>query len=255
MLLEQAIMDYVNLNKSARQVARDYGLSKDKVTLELHKRGLMRSKPDNSYNKSYFKIIDSESKAYWLGFIYADGCVKSGGQNVLEICLSVRDENHLYKFKEDINFKGHINRKGVDTKYPSCRLRLFGKEIIEDLINQGAYPRKSLILDFPKLVPKHLLRHFIRGYFDGDGSVYISNSKLSISFLGTESFLISLQEVFIQELNLTKVQIYKHSNITEYKKSRKDALKILDYMYKDCTIYLDRKFNKYAHLTQSLREC
>ena len=254
MLLEQAILDYVNLNKSARQVAKEYGLSKDKVTNELNRRGLMRAKPNNSYNKSYFKVIDTEAKAYWLGFIYADGCVKSGGLDVLEIGLSIKDVKHLYKFKHDIEFFGEIKEKCVG-KYQSCRLRLFGKEIIEDLINQGAYPRKSLVLEFPKLVPQHLLRHFVRGYFDGDGSVYVSNDKLSISFLGTDNFLNDLQSLFISELSLTKVKIYKHANITEYKKSRKDAMTILNYMYKDCTIYLDRKFNKYAHLTQNLREC
>lgn len=254
MLLEQAILDYVNLNKSARQVAKDYGLSKDKVTNELNKRGLMRPRKDNSYDKSFFKVIDTEEKAYWLGFIYADGCVKSGGKDVLEICLSIQDKHHLEKFKNHINFKGEIKEKSVG-KYQSCRLRLFGKEIVEDLISHGAYPRKSLILKFPKTVPNHLIHHFIRGYFDGDGSVYVSNTKLSISILGTEMFLNSLQNVFINKLNLTKVKIYRHLNITEYKKSRKDALCILDYMYKDSTIYLDRKFNKYAHLTQSLQEC
>ena len=253
-MLEQAIRDYVNLNKSARQVAKEYNLGKDKVTNELKRRGLLRPKADNSYTKTYFKDITTESQAYWLGFIYADGCVRSGGKDVLELGLSSQDINHLYKFKKDINFKGDIKIKKVD-KYSSCRIRLFGKDIIEDLINQGAYPRKSLILEFPKLVPFHLLRHFIRGYFDGDGSVYESNNKLSISFLGTENFLKDLQDVFTNKLGITKVKIYKHKHITEYKKSRKDALKILDYMYKDCTIYLDRKFNKYAHLTQSLREC
>lgn len=256
MLLEQAIQEYTKTNKSARQIAKEFGLSKDKVTNNLKKRGLLRPRKDNSYNINFFTKITTEEQAYWLGFIFADGCVQGGGRNVLEIGLSIQDYDHLVKFKNSLDFKGEVKTK-TNKKHKSCRVSLYGETIIKDLIDKGATPRKSRTLKFPTKIPKELYRHFIRGYFDGDGSLYVYEklNKLSVSILGTEDFLSTLQEIFMQELGLTKVKIYKHKNITEYKKSRKDAQKILDYLYQDCTIYLDRKFNKYAHLTQSLEKC
>ena len=255
-MLEKAIQEYVKTNKSARQVAREFNLGKDKVTNELKRRGLLRPKKDNSYNTRFFHTIDTEAKAYWLGFICADGCVQSGGRNVMEITLSSVDKEHLNKFKHDINFKGEVKiKKG--TKYEACRISLYGEQIIQDLCSHGAVPRKSLVLQFPKHLDKNLIRHFIRGYFDGDGSVYEYQKlhKISMSMLGTQEFLEEVQNIFVQELGVSRVKIYKHQNVFEYKKSRKEAIKIMDYLYKDCTIYLERKFSKYAHLTQDLEKC
>jgi hypothetical protein len=255
-MLEKAIQEYINTNKSARQVAREFSLGKDKVTNELKKRGLLRPKKDNSYDTRFFQTINTEAKAYWLGFIYADGCVKSGGRNVLEITLSINDKDHLTKFKRDVKFKGEVKIKR-GKKYDACRVSLYGKDIIDDLIHQGAVPRKSLVLQFPKHLDKHLIRHFIRGYFDGDGSIYEYTKlhKISMSMLGTEEFLSEVQEVFMQELGVSKVKVYNHQRIYEYKKSRNEAIKIMDYLYSDCTVYLERKFSKYAHLTQNLEKC
>lgn len=256
-MLEQAIQEYVNTNKSARQVAKEFGISKDRLTNVLNKRGLMRPKKDNSYNKEFFKYIDSEEKAYWLGFIYADGSIThTKSRNVLEIVLKNEDRDHLYKFKKAIQYKGDIKDKSVGN-YKACRISLYGEDLVKDLINLGATPRKSFTLTFPTYLDLELQRHFIRGYYDGDGSVYIYEklNKISISILGTEQFLTRVQDIFIRDLHITRVKIYDHRNIKEYKKSRKQALKILDYLYKDCTLYLERKFNKYAHLTQSLEKC
>mgnify|MGYP000930040133 CR=1 FL=1 len=249
--LELAVQDYINNeNKSARQIAREYGFSKDRITNILNSRGLMRKKKDNSFDYNYFNTIDTEEKAYWLGFIYADGCVWSK-ENCLEIVIQYKDYEHLVKFKNMINFKGDIKTKWVtlnEKRYKACRIRLFHKQLKQDLVNQGVKPRKSLRVVFPSIFRSDLIRHFIRGYFDGNGSVIFNkDSTIGISISSTKPFLVSIQNKFIKYAKVSKVKIYddKRSQIKSYRKNDSQALKILHYLYDDSNLYLDRKYNKF----------
>lgn len=116
---------------------------------------------------NYFEFIDSEDKAYWLGFIYADGCVTKDHKQLI-INLAPKDYNHLEKFKQCIQGKYQIRFKDNNRYVSYC---VSCKQFIEYLINDGCIPHKSLILQFPNtnILPIEYRRHFIRGYFDGDG--------------------------------------------------------------------------------------
>jgi hypothetical protein len=249
--LEQAINEYCNTNKSARQIAKKYGFSKDRITNTLNARGIMREKKDNSFNEDYFSVIDSEEKAYWLGFIYADGCVLDKS-NCLEIDLQASDIGQLNKFKASVLFKGDIKIKTNILKgktYGACRIRLFSGKLKSDLIKLGCTPRKSLTIKYPNIDPKYN-NHFIRGYFDGDGSVYsyLKSGKETpcISIIGTFEFLSKVQNIFIDEANLREVKLYNQKvTVWEYKKAHNQALKVLHYLYDGSSIYLDRKFEKF----------
>ena len=149
-------------------------------------------------NSDIFERIDSKEKAYWLGFLYADGGIV---KNVLRVNLSEKDEAHLYKLKQFLECSRHEikhNDKTVGEKtFPIVYLSLGDKKLISDLERLGCVPRKSLILKFPtsSQVPREFLSHFIRGYFDGDGSVsvYKKKNRIQISFTGTFNFLESLK--------------------------------------------------------------
>ena len=131
----------------------------------------------------HFEKIDSEEKAYWLGFLYADGYI-SFSENKIELSLAEKDVHHIEKFRD---FLGINNRICYRPSVKAYRLSFRSDKCKQDLINQGCTPRKSLTLKFPtsKQVPYELIRHFIRGYFDGDG--WFSNTKccFQVGLIGT----------------------------------------------------------------------
>lgn len=252
---KQAIIKYyVESGEGTRKVGERFNISKDAVNKIVKEAGVVRKNKFLSYNKEYFKTIDTEHKAYWLGFIMADGNVYDFTKQPkysLDIALNSKDKTHLEKLKENLEFTGEIKERVIKKKYPTSRLQVHGKEFVMNLVDKGCTPNKTMNVTIPNL-PTELIKHFIRGYFDGDGSITIYDDgykdKLSISLCcGNEEFLNEVQSIIIKELNLTEVKIYsdKRSNLKEYRKARQDAFKILTWLYKDATVYLDRKYEMY----------
>lgn len=214
------------------------------------------------FNEDYFKDIDTEDKAYWLGFIYADGCIRENqgrGKNKglgLEISLKESDRGHLAKFISDIgcNDESIIKKKIVKLKgkeYTSYKIVINSTKMCRHLISKGVFLRKSLKLIFPtkSIISDKYINHFIRGYFDGDGNIGIRNTHRyannpRVTFIGTEDFLILLKAIFEKDLSVTnvKLQMKRGSKAFSYQKSSNDARKILKYMYDGASIYLDRKY-------------
>lgn len=204
-------------------------------------------------NDFYFNKIDTEEKAYWLGFLLADGCVhERPGQDRISLVVSIKDKDHLKKFKEHITFEGPINdytkKSGLFIGLVHSFIRITSQILIDDLAKVGCIPRKSLVLEFP-VINDDLVHHFIRGYFDGDGSVFISNEKhwrnknifpvIHFRFIGTKAFLNELDK----KINLSgRIVQTKGSRVYElsYKRNKKAKL-FYEYLYKDATIFLERK--------------
>lgn len=232
-----------------------------------------------TYNKNFFEVIDNEVKAYWLGFLYVDGCIERLFRNeklkamTLELNIQSGDKGHLFKFLKDIESNVPIVdkiNKIKDKEYSSCKVRVNNTNICRDLIKLGCIPQKSLILKFPTLnqVPKHLVLHFIRGYFDGDGCVsynenpYIDkrnnksyiNKNLIISFVGTYEFLQSLSSL-LEEYGITcgdikhgncgkafELRIYRNNNIYNFHKL----------LYDNASVFLKRKYEKFQFAFKQL---
>lgn len=201
------------------------------------------------FNNRFFQNIDTEQKAYWLGFMFADGFVSRGKRNnfITSIELEEKDKSHIEKFKNTINHKNKLYYSSR-TYTKTWKILISSKEMFDDLISHGCVERKSLILDWPMHVPNDLIRHFIRGYFDGDGCIMITKYGWAINFTSSSLFLNKLKTFFekmgcgIRKINLWKTN-NKSGQLVYSKKS--DLNLILDFMYKDATIYLDRKFNLY----------
>lgn len=207
-------------------------------------------------NQNYFEKIDNEWKAYWLGFLYADGCIvkqteKGKKKNSLSVCLSVKDEEHIEKFSKSIQSNAPIKVKKTNYKNCYCaKIIINNKKICEDLINLGCVPRKSLILTFPdtKKVPKELIRHFIRGYFDGDGCIHINKEKknIRINFIGTLSFLTELQLILEEECDFRRVKIQKKGKAYSLQYGYMRGIEnFYNYLYKNSNIVLNRKFEEF----------
>lgn len=205
-------------------------------------------------NESFFDSIDNEVKAYILGFIYADGSISSSSTGYyLNIQLHKKDEYILKRFLESMNSDYIITEY---EGYPS--LTIGSKKIVEKLINYGCIPNKSILgAKYPKL-GKELERHFIRGFFDGNGWItynHKTNKDFQVGFSGHKSILSEIKKVLFKECNLKKEThiIFDKNGVTGMfvYGGTKQVLKIKDFLYKNATIYLTRKFEKF----KLIKEC
>ena len=211
-----------------------------------------------SYNKDFFKVIDTEEKAYWLGFIYADGYIVNGikGKNndSLGITLSNKDKEHIEKFKKSIDSNHPIRIYKSKYGSNSARIIIQDEELVADLIELGVLRNKSLILKFPTtdMVDKSLIYHFIRGYFDGDGSFKKKGQKLNgydFSVLGTIEFLTELRTYLGVDNEIRKCNKNNDSNNYHLTFGGNQKVKqVANMLYGNANIYLDRKYKRYREI-------
>lgn len=211
-----------------------------------------------TYNKEYFKVIDTEEKAYWLGFIYADGYIVNGikGKNkdALGITLNSGDQGHIDKFKKSINSNHPTKIYKTKCGFQSARIIIQDEELVADLINLGVLRNKSLILKFPTadVVSENLIQHFIRGYFDGDGSFKKKGQKIKgydFSVLGTIEFLTELRKHLEVDNEIKKCN--KNNDSNNYHLTfggNQKVKKVARMLYKNACIYLDRKYERYKEI-------
>lgn len=216
-------------------------LSKYLKYLNIDIRDRRKHRNDLSYDKSYFNKIDTEEKAYWYGFIMADGSLWDGKSPHLCIEVNGIDYHHLEKFRDSIKSNHDI---AFRKKRNMCRIEVCSKEIAEDLKILGCVSNKTEngFINLDKL-PLDLIRHFLRGYLDGDG--YIDKTRYRVIYT-VKSFIIvnQLQEMFSKfDINM---DILPDKTYFRLKTERKNIFyKILKLLYSDSNIYLDRKFEIY----------
>lgn len=215
------------------------------------------------YNKDYFQKIDSGEKAYWLGFLYADGCICRfyKGEKLksmhLEISLCIDDKHHLEKFvsaiQSNIPIKEYVN-KCNGKEYRSCKVTVCCTKMCYDLINLGCTPKKTFNIVFPSydIVPEEFIKFWLEGFFDGDGCVHINKTnnkqRIEVTITGIQSMLNSIDSFLVNNKILTKSsKIYQdqRSSACSIYFYGNNAKRFLDYIYGDTTIYLDRKYKKY----------
>ena len=271
---EQLEEAYARLG-SLSLVAKEFNVTKEGIRCRMQKFGLeIKELVRHTVDDDFFSR-DTEEAFYWAGFIAADGCVKSHGKNkediaVLSIGLSKKDRSHLEKFVKITNYTGNIYdglvkigpNSLVKRDIEKSELQITSRKMIEDLKRFNIKPRKSLIYCPPRRLIQHpLFHHFLRGYFDGDGSVYSSMQKRSITatftfnVIGSYDFMAIYREIFEKE-NLVEVG----HKIIPSKKDQKNNLmrleyggnpvvkRIRDYLYKDATIFLQRKWERFQSI-------
>lgn len=224
-----------------------------------------------------FEQIETEEDAYWLGFIYADGYISDNGN--FELSLNYRDFKQLEKFARYSFFKGNIVKKQkVSGGFYRCRLSFTAIGIKENFFNVGIIPRKSSVLIFPNknILPTTLIKHFIRGYVDGDGSLILASNKktnqkdnFQLSILGTVDILTNIHywiqktvSLYTKNNNVKKLYSDKRMSsnnikILSYggtKKGAVNVINILNWLYLDNNISLDRKQQKYKELCRAFKK-
>lgn len=234
---------------SLKEIMNEYGIKNAKTIYDIIQRNgrdkLIANKKYN-VNEEFFTIIDTEEKAYWLGFLYADGYVrmKYNRSGELRLKLGLKDRNHIELFTKSINSSHKIKDiissvtvKGIKHISECSTLSIYNTKIVQDLYKHGCTNNKTFTIRFPNL-NKDLERHFIRGYFDGDGCVYNrkNTNKLEINIISNYSFISDL-------LNIVGCgYIHKHGRVYTwnlYKKS--DVQLFYNYLYDNSNIYLSRK--------------
>jgi hypothetical protein len=155
--------------------------------------GLERPKPNRrAVVRDYFHIIDTAEKAYWLGFIAADGTVDDRPRRYsLTIDLQPRDLHWLQRFRDTVAPRATITQHGQR----SYSIFIGSKELVADIVRLGIGRRKSYHLTWPT-VPEEFAITFLLGYFDGDGSFTprIGRRGYQWLLLGTFDFLIVARE-------------------------------------------------------------
>lgn len=153
-------------------------------------------------NDNIFDVIDTKEKAYWLGFLYADGYIGINNKK-LQICLSIVDEKQIDDFIKFVGdtldkkrYYGPYKTSGKQVHYRTCN-----KTIIAGLVKHGCTNKKSHTIRFPQLSTEEINISFLRGYYDGDGS---SGKKLTAITCGSRLFFEDMKIIF----NLPNV-IYK----------------------------------------------
>ena len=264
--LEQNVCDYYQNNKiTMTEVGEKYGLGICCIENILKRHGIQRLQPSDfirkySVDEDYFKDIDTDSKAYILGFLYADGNVGKNDYR-LQISLQEDDKEILDKMKNEFQSNRPLQFINTPDNYPNRKpqytLVVENKEFHKWLLYQGLIPNKSYIATFPKHLQEKYYKSFIRGLYDGDGCLYHNKKQNSntISFTGTSELINCIGDIIEQELGIKK-RIHKAQNsIKEDKNTRvlmfggnKQVLKFLNWLYDGATIYLQRKYNKYCEL-------
>lgn len=241
--------------KSGKKVANHLNVNEKTIYTWLKKLGIDTSQTGsqgarkNNLNHDYFKKIDSEDKAYWLGFIMADGCVYVGSNHTLrlQINLASSDLDHLNKFQEAIESSYKIQIKKVNQKNEVAILKINSTELCKDLQNLGVVFRKSLICEMPN-IPNELMKHFIRGYFDGDGCITTpKNKNTKVTIVGGEKMMKSIKDFLKKEnIFISLHNPYKgKKTFTLETQSKKNVTEFLRFLYDDASIYLDRKYFLY----------
>ena len=266
---EQKVVELVKSGKTITEIIKITKRSECSITKIIKKMGIRKlvieTTKKYNYNDSFFEKIDTEEKAYWLGFLYADGSIGRKKEKIesVNLQLGTKDEHHLKKFAEQMTV--NFSEQQIKTKITKLKenvhegklFSIYSTKIAEDLIKLGCVPNKSLILKFPtkEQVPEELIHHFMRGYFDGDGCIYLSKkyNKTSFDIAGTEKFCESYRLKLNK--NITKKEKKKFGKAGKnvvFRESEKKRIKEIEkFLYCDATVFLERKKEKFKQITEN----
>lgn len=227
--------------------------------------GCLRKK--YNIDEEFFNLIDTEEKAYILGMLSSDGNVTIKPYNA-KIDLKDEDIDVLIKIMNSMNYNFNIKKYKQKSKIKNkeyivdmCRLNITNKKIVLKLVEYGIVPNKTENLDFKfSCMDKKLYRHFLRGYFDGDGSVSVDKKNhVSVNITSNEKMIIKFIEILKEEIENYEPHVYVRNKENENCKTisitkNKEKELFLNFLYKDCNIYMDRKFKKYKEAISILEK-
>lgn len=238
---------------SLSELGRRFDCQYQGIAARLRKEGIVirptgAERRVHTCDDHFFDEMDCERKAYWLGFIAADGCVRvlDKGERILRINLQGSDAHHLATLRSDLQATNPVGFSGRGQGVFAVN----SPGLVAGLARHGIAPRKSLVHRWPHTIPEHLLRHFLRGYSDGDGSLGITRDNQAVwTLCGTAEFLSECQQYLARTVAFNANALRKNGAIhmMSYGGNRQVA-RLAHLLYDDATVYLPRKREKVAHL-------
>ncbi len=255
---ESIVKEYATVQNCAI-LGKKYGVNSTCIWSLLKRRGIQTNKDHSQLSRkyaldeSYFDKIDTEQKAYFLGLLYADG-YHNEKRYSFKISLQEEDVCVIECLKRELNTDRPLSLedKGKGRK-KQIALYISSKKLSQSLSTLGFKQSKSFNLKWPEesLVPKKLLQHFIRGYFDGDGCIYFNKTKNSrqyfVDIISSLEFTQSLHNC-LQQLGINStVKIRQNSPRTSsINIVHRSYIKLfMDWLYKDASIFMSRKKTVY----------
>jgi predicted HTH domain antitoxin len=243
----------------------------------ISRRGISESSKKYSLDINYFSKIGNHTKAQILGMIYADGCIcinSKKWRSVFQIGLSIVDIEYVEFIKKELKYTGPItsvlpSKNAKLNTSVRANLVISDPRLVEDLIFLSVTPRKSLTTTFPNFsqVPYEFINSFILGYLEGDGGIYTYPSgkitpKMVVKFNLTQEFGYELQKLLNVVLNISSTLKLepKYKNVENPPNvynlivtGPQQVKKLLDWLYKDVTFTMKRKFEVYEEIKNFLQ--
>lgn len=219
-----------------------------------------------------FSLIDSELKAYLIGLFYADATLTD---YCITTRLSIKDKEYIDKLAHILNkptFEGVVKNKNGKV-YKFIGFHICSKKSVDSLRNIGFIKNKTYQIDDVVFqnIPDNLKKHFIRGFFDGDGTIYFSKWKANVNWNTNPKCSIGFVSINKKILESIKYYLSENFEISIDKELRADKFEdesknekywrliyngnricknILDFLYNNSSIYMGRKYNKYLEIVE-----
>lgn len=245
-----------------KEIAQELNMTVDTVAARMEDLGIKnpnKNRVNRRIKSDYFSTIDCPEKAYWLGFLFTDGCVDCyKGTGRIRLQLQEADLEILEKFKEDLQIDSKII---YDRRYNStcCSVEFVDAQIYNDLQRYDIKPRKTYEVDhIPyEKIPQEYLNAFALGLFDGDGCLTCSeNCSTDVTFGYTAYHETEVKDfrdlICLLDPNAHKVKTVFTSAWHVNWRGRLQVISIMDQLYKNCPRFLKRKHDKYLALKNSL---
>lgn len=259
---KQWLISMLNKHKTVKQLCIQEHLAVTSVNRYIRKYDLRDLVQEPQYHGSvhselasdFFENINNEQKAYWLGMMMSDGNIGDNGRKSYYIRLSLKDYDHLYKFCDVLNISHdnvRVNTSGIGT------VRVFSKALYNQLIQCGMHPGEKRLNAYPVNLRDILHRHFIRGYFDGDGSVFTRNQNdikrkrsLCVMYMIFTNHNMAFTVSNMLSANNIDIPLCVRtlsSGLTVYELKTESIVKckrFFNWIYDDSSIFMQRKYDK-----------
>lgn len=248
--------------KTQKEICYDLLISCNGISSALKRKNISKrtfSECNRRYkrNQHYFDNIDTPNKAYILGLLYADGC-NFTKHNSITLSLQESDKDILERIKQELGYTGELRFSPLSLKnsrHKNHYILNINDEILSRRLNElGVVDNKSLKITFPDFITKELISHFIRGYFDGDGCIYLDKkrNKCQTQTVGTKDFCEHLS-IILKEIgckNNIKHPKQCHENTFVIQTSgNKSSYTFLSWLYNSSDMKIQRKYNTYINFS------
>lgn len=253
----QAAQEYITAEKNNQHISlttlsKKYHCKRETISKYIKLLGfeVINKTTGKHINEKVFDIIDTEEKAYWFGFLCADGCITKN--NYVELGIHWNDYDHMQKYRKFLELDSD---ESIKRNKNVARIRIHNNHMAEQLINKGCVHNKSHFLKFPDISvfkKYELVYDFIRGYCDGDGCLrFYQNNKgvwvCDLTITSTKEFLEGVQKFlninggYMRNCSTSKMQ----TDAWNLAYRCMPARQVARLLYENSKIYMERKYNIY----------